>query len=163
MSSNLVNLFEDIAQAIRSKTGNSDKINAQNFPQKIREIGENSESKPIPEVPANLLYWTSFKDDEIVKNTLVTMLPTDGSLDSDKIGGINTSGGIKQVKVELKQQFSNLSVGGWFKWDGSNSDYQRVVQININNQPQWYAPYFRTVYFEHDYFYGSDFTLQIMF
>ena len=38
MNSNLVDLFKDIAQAIRSKTGNSDKINAQNFPQKIREI-----------------------------------------------------------------------------------------------------------------------------
>lgn len=158
MNSNLVDLFKDIAQAIRSKTGNSDKINAQNFPQKIREIG----ASPIPELPANLLYWTSFKDDEIVKNTLVTMLPADGSLDIDKIGGLNTSGGIKQVKVELKQQFPNLSVGGWFKWDGSNSNYQRVVQIDVNNQPQWYAPYFRTVYFEHDYFYGSDFTMQII-
>ena len=38
MNSNLVDLFKDIAQAIRSKTGNSDKINAQSFPQKIREI-----------------------------------------------------------------------------------------------------------------------------
>ena len=41
MNNNLVNLFKDIAQAIRLKTGVSDKINAQDFPQKIREIGNN--------------------------------------------------------------------------------------------------------------------------
>ena len=41
----LKTLMEDIARAIRLKTGVSDKINAQDFPQKIREIeiGEKKE------------------------------------------------------------------------------------------------------------------------
>ena len=34
----LKTLMEDIAKAIRLKTGVSDKINAQDFPQKIKEI-----------------------------------------------------------------------------------------------------------------------------
>lgn len=44
MVADLKTLMEDIARAIRLKTGNSDKINAQDFPQKIKEIsqGENS-------------------------------------------------------------------------------------------------------------------------
>lgn len=37
----LKTLMEDIARAIRLKTGASDKINAQDFPQKIKEIGDN--------------------------------------------------------------------------------------------------------------------------
>lgn len=36
----LKTLMEDIARAIRLKTGNSDKINAQDFPQKIKEISQ---------------------------------------------------------------------------------------------------------------------------
>ena len=40
----LKTLMEDIARAIRLKTGNSDKINAQDFPQKIREISQGERS-----------------------------------------------------------------------------------------------------------------------
>lgn len=40
----LKTLMEDIARAIRLKTGNSDKINAQDFPQKIKEIPQGESS-----------------------------------------------------------------------------------------------------------------------
>ena len=52
----LKTLMEDIARAIRLKTRVSDKINAQDFPQKIREIpqGESSsffiETMPAEEI-----------------------------------------------------------------------------------------------------------------
>ena len=59
MNSNLVDLFKDIAQAIRSKTGNSDKINAQNFPQKIREIGNNGNTG----ASLNIAYGDTEPDD----------------------------------------------------------------------------------------------------
>lgn len=39
----LVTLMENIAKAIRLKTGNNEKINAQDFPQKIQEIETNKE------------------------------------------------------------------------------------------------------------------------
>ena len=44
----LVTLMEDIARAIRTRTGSDEKINAQNFPQAIRniKIGEASDSRP---------------------------------------------------------------------------------------------------------------------
>ena len=47
MVSDLKTLMEDIARAIRFKTGVSDKINAQDFPQKIREIGDNSNTSAL--------------------------------------------------------------------------------------------------------------------
>lgn len=40
----LKTLMEDIARAIRLKTGVSDKINAQDFPQKIKEIAQGEHS-----------------------------------------------------------------------------------------------------------------------
>lgn len=43
MTNNLVKLFSNIAEAIRLKTGNNEKIKAQDFPQKIKEIGNDSD------------------------------------------------------------------------------------------------------------------------
>lgn len=55
----LKTLMEDIARAIRLKTGVSDKINAQDFPQKIREIGNNGDTS----VSLNIAYGNTEPDD----------------------------------------------------------------------------------------------------
>ena len=55
----LKTLMEDIARAIRLKTGVSDKINAQDFPQKIREIGNNGNTS----VSLNIAYGDTEPDD----------------------------------------------------------------------------------------------------
>ena len=50
----LKTLMEDIARAIRLKTGNSDKINAQDFPQKIREIETGGTIQKNTDVKGNI-------------------------------------------------------------------------------------------------------------
>ena len=55
----LKTLMEDIARAIRLKTGVGDKINAQDFPQKIREIGENGKTS----MSLNIAYGNTEPDD----------------------------------------------------------------------------------------------------
>lgn len=135
MSSNLVNLFEDIARAIRSKTGNSDKINAQNFPQKIRDIKLNvtesitatltqPEKKiaSIEKPTANLKFYlkgarAKIVGDEVKETTIHfgTYLLSTGAQYIDT--GITCLTG---YKVEIDFQHEEIKDNTWFFGVGMN-------------------------------------------
>ena len=62
MNNNLVNLFKDIAKAIRLKTGINDKIKAQDFPQKIKEIPQEKKEEGTT-IKVSQIINTPFSDE----------------------------------------------------------------------------------------------------